>query len=104
MTFELDYDELIFLDAEDLAEEGISEAYQGLLPYLRRFVDEPAEIKEISDHDLPSYSVSALGSLYEIYAPNLEYREGQSRGRATYAFFKIVNDQLTHHRITSSTP
>ena len=94
MTFEFNYDDVIFLDAEDLAEEGIAEAYQALLPKLRNFVDDPVEIEEVIDPDLPSYSIRALGEEYRIFAPDLESREGQDWGRATYAFFMIVNRQL----------
>ena len=36
--FTLDYDQWIILDAEDLAETGIAEAYEGLLPVLRKYV------------------------------------------------------------------
>jgi hypothetical protein len=32
---------------------------------------------------------------YLIYSPEVPNDEGQSFGRAAYAFFKIVNDQLT---------
>ena len=31
---------------------------------------------------------------YVIYSPALPYDAGQSWGRATHAFFKIVNDQM----------
>ena len=95
VTFELNYNDMIFLDAEDLAEQGIAEAYQALLPQLRQFVDDPAEIEEVFDPDLPSYSVRALDEEYRIFAPDLEYKEGQDWGRATYAFFTIVNRQLS---------
>ena len=36
MPYKLDYDRLIQLDAEDLAETGIAEAYQEFLPELRK--------------------------------------------------------------------
>jgi hypothetical protein len=96
MTFELNYDEIVWLDAEDLGEAGIGEAYQSLLPKLRQYVDEPAEIEEVSDVEAPAYSVRYRGKEYQIYSPDLEEGEGQSWGRATYAFFSIVNDQMGH--------
>ena len=96
MNYELDYDQMIILDAESLAEAGIGEAYQELLPKLREFVKEPAEVQELEDTDRPSYSVRSQGVEYAIYAPVLTNAEGQSWGRATYAFFRIVNQQLEH--------
>jgi hypothetical protein len=41
----LDYDQLILLDAEDLAEAGILKAYESLLPELRKYVPRPAEVE-----------------------------------------------------------
>ena len=57
MNFELDYSEMVFLDAEELAEGGILSAYTELSPRLRRHVKEPDEITEMMDDDTPSYSV-----------------------------------------------
>lgn len=91
---ELDYDNLIFLDAENLAEQGIKEAYEALKPELMKYVTRPADIEERLDIDLPSYSVICEGKHYEIYAPELIDDGGQSWGRATVAFFSIVNNQL----------
>jgi hypothetical protein len=44
--FELDYNALIHLDAEELAEAGIGEAYNRILPSLNRFVRQPETIDE----------------------------------------------------------
>ena len=49
MSFELDYDRWIPLDAESLAEKGIGSAYESLLPELRRYVAQPAPIEEMID-------------------------------------------------------
>src|SRR5262249_5481532 len=92
MSFQLDYDKMIFLDAEDLAETGIKHAYDSMLDEFRRFVPKPADVQELIDTDAPSYSVRCSGVEYVIYCPELPSVE--SWGRATYAFFKIVNDQL----------
>ena len=43
---------------------------------------------------MPSYSVESQGQDYIIYSPDLEDSEGQCWGRATFAFFDIVNKQL----------
>ena len=93
MPYKLDYDRLIQLDAEDLAETGIAEAYQEFLPELRKYVPEPAKVEELSDHDAPRYSVKCRGREFLIYGPG---DEDESWGRATFAFFTLVNDQLAH--------
>ena len=90
----LNYNDLIPLDAEDLAECGIRNAYERLLPSLREYLREPAQLEEIIDNDLPIYSVKSCGKEYRIYVPDLDEANDYSWGRATYAFFSIVNDQL----------
>jgi hypothetical protein len=90
-TDELNYDNLIHLDAEDLAEGGIDAAYQRLLPDLRKYVKAPATVHEELDHDAPSYRVKCAGKEYLIYAPG---DEDQSWVRAAVALFDIVNRQL----------
>ena len=95
MKFKLDYDKMLFFDAETLAEAGIKEAYQSILKVLGQYVSEPAQVQEVVDNDAPSY-VARCGDLEcEIYSPALPEGEGQLWGRATHAFFKIVNEQLT---------
>ncbi|MBK9177512.1 MAG: hypothetical protein IPM46_14510 [Flavobacteriales bacterium] len=98
-NYKLDYDQMIILDAESLGEAGIGEAYQVLLPKLREFVKDPAKVEELEDPDPPSYSVRSQGVEYVVYAPELPEEGGQSWGRATYAFFRIVNQQLEHSSI-----
>lgn len=95
MADSIDYDKLVLLDAEALAEAGIKEAYEALLPELKRYVPNPAKVEERLDADQPRYSVVAAGTEYVVYAPGLVDDEGQSWGRATWAFFDIVNRQLT---------
>jgi hypothetical protein len=94
MAFKLNYDDAIPLDAEALAEGGIAERYQSLLPALRKYVKYPARIEEGRDDDVPSYAVRYGESVFEIYAPDLAEDEGNSWGRATVALFSIVNAQL----------
>lgn len=94
MTNPLDYDQLVLLDAENLAEDGIKEAYDSLLAELTRFVPEPVQIQEVLDNQAPSYVVVSGETEYAIYGPELSNAEGRSWGRATYAFFAIVNAQL----------
>jgi hypothetical protein len=100
MTYKLDYDQMALLDAEALAEGGIGEAYQSLLPKLRQYVSQPVDIEEVIDDNAPRYAVRCRDREYVIYSPDLEDEEGQSWGRATHALFSIVNDQLmnSQHR------
>ena len=93
MAFTLDYDQWIHLDAEDLAETGIAEAYERLLPELRKYVPHPEAVEEGIDNDTPS-SVRCGGREYAIYGPDLDEEGGGSWGRATVAFFALVNEQL----------
>ena len=90
----LDYDDLIMLDAEELAEGDVKTAYDSLLNQLSTFVPEPTEVREILNPDEPSYTVIAGGKEYPIFGPGLDDDEGQSWGRAAYALFSIVNSQL----------
>lgn len=94
MTFEIDYDQCILLDAEELAEGGIAEAYEELLPELRKHVPQPARVEETIDADAPSYSVRCGGREYAIYGPDLDEEDGGGWGRATVALFSVVNEQL----------
>jgi len=89
MKFTLDYERMILLDAEDLAEAGIKRAYGSIMPRLREYVSEPAEVHEVVDNETPSYSVNCSGLEYPIYAPALLENDSQSWGRAAYALFKI---------------
>jgi hypothetical protein len=95
MGFVLNYDDAIHLDAEDLAEAGIAEAYERLLPRLRQFVKQPLKVIETRDDDAPSYSVQCGGKSFAIYAPEIE-ATSNSWGNATVALFTIVNDQLVN--------
>jgi hypothetical protein len=94
MSFVLDYDRLILLDAEDLAETGIRKAYESLFPELRKYVHEPARVEDVIDDDTPSYLVRCGAKEYAIFGPELDGEGGNSWSRATLAFFSIVNDQL----------
>ncbi|QLS07690.1 hypothetical protein [Citrobacter freundii] len=90
----LDYEKLILLDAERLAEQGIADAYQLLLPTLREHVARPAEVREILDADLPAYTIQCNGEEYIVYSTAEPGTEVQSWGRATFFLFLIVNKQL----------
>jgi len=94
MSFHLDYDHWIPLDAEDLAETGIGDAYESLLPELQKHAREPVPIQEVIDDDVPRYSVRAGAEEYVIYAPELDGQAGNGWDRATFALFDIINAQL----------
>jgi hypothetical protein len=96
MQFILDYDDAIHLDAEELAEGGIAEAYASLRPMLQRFADDLASVIEVLNDDAPSYAVRCGAEEFVIYSPELGDDNGNSWGRATVALFSIVNDQLQH--------
>src|SRR5204863_2266350 len=46
------------------------------------------------DNDSPRYSVRCGDNEYAIYGPELDEADGNSWGRATFAFFRIVNERL----------
>src|SRR6516162_2176329 len=96
MSDTLDYDQLILLDAEDLAEAGIGEAYESLLPELQKYVPQPAQVEELIDNDAGRYAIKSGTMEFVIYARELHDEGGESWGRATVAFFTIINDQLTN--------
>lgn len=91
----LDYEQLILLDAETLAETGIKEAYARVLPSLKKYGLQPGPIEELINNDAPTYAVRAGGKRYEIYSA--KSLEAQSWGNATFALFSIVNRQLANH-------
>jgi len=90
----LDYDQMIVLDAEDLAEAGVRDAYEKIKPTLSQYIGSPTDIVERIDNETPSYRVSAAGQTYDIYSPEIHQDTGESWGRATVALFDIVNNQL----------
>jgi hypothetical protein len=94
VAYKLNYDRMVLLDAEDLAETGLKEAYESLLPELARHVPNPIALEEHIDSDAPRYSVAAGGAEYVVYAPELNDSEGRSWDRATWALFSIINKQL----------
>jgi hypothetical protein len=94
VDFDLNYDDIVILDAESLAEGGIGDAYEELLPKLQQYVAQPRMIEENLDDDAPRYSVTYGAKEFVVYSPELDEGEGQSWGRATNTFFAIVNDQL----------
>ncbi|WP_448954896.1 hypothetical protein [Labrys neptuniae] len=90
----LNYDEAIHLDAEDLAETGLGEAYDIIRPQLQHYVKEPASIQELIDSETGRYSVLFSENEYVIFSNHQHENIHESWGNATYIFLKIINDQL----------
>jgi hypothetical protein len=90
----LDYDQVVHLDAEDLAEQGIKAAYVDLNSLLQHYAPAPIEVIEDIDSDLGSYAVIAAGKRIEVWGPTLDPKDGWAR--AAVAFFNIVNTNLGH--------
>jgi hypothetical protein len=91
----LNYDGMIFLDAEELGEGSMGLSYaKEIAPALKRFGISAAELVEHFQPESGWYTVTSLGKTYIIYSPKMELGEGQNWGNATFAFFDIVNRQL----------
>lgn len=92
----LDYEQMLFLDAENLAEEGMAEAYSQVIDKLSTYGITLKPIVELCDHDAGTYSVSSQGREYCIYK---DMNDIDSWNNATVAFFAIVNEQLADEAI-----
>jgi hypothetical protein len=91
----LNYDDMIFLDAEDLAEGSIGSSYnEDIVPILKQYVAAPAGLVEERNAEAGSYKVTSQGQTYVIYSPDMNLGGGHSWGNATFAVFDIVNRQL----------
>jgi hypothetical protein len=91
----LNTEDLILLDAENLAEGGINTLYKkDVLPKLQNYVSSAAIIEEEYDPQDQSYKVASQGKTYLIDSPGMNLAEGQLWGNAGFALFDIVNRQL----------
>jgi hypothetical protein len=89
----LSYDEIVNLDAEDLAEQGILSAYRELLPRLRQYLaSPPIEVSEEIDDDLARYIVHAGARRYVIWEDGAHNEDGWER--ATVALFRNCEREL----------
>jgi len=87
----IDYDQAVSLDSEDLAEQGMKEAYDRLAPSLVALGVSPEPISEAVDSVAPTYKVTFRGQTVDLWqTPS----EGLSWCRAGRVFFEIVNAQL----------
>ena len=94
-----DSDQLMPLDAEDLAEQGIARAYQQIHRVLSTYVASPLAVSDVLDEEKGAYAVRVGTEVHPVYSPDLPGTEQESWGRATCLFFRIVNDQLSSTRV-----
>src|SRR5258708_27375560 len=80
------------LDAEDLGEQGIVEAYQELVPYVAEYGIDAGPVTENDDSLQNHHSVDFGGHRYLVYGPSVAAEDAW--GLATHALFDIVNRQL----------
>ena len=66
---EINYDLALMLDAEDLAEQGILEAYQQIAPRLAAYGVAARPVVENDDSLANHYSVDFDGHWYVVYGP-----------------------------------
>lgn len=94
----LDPEEIVPLDAEELAEQGILSAYRRLLPRLQRYAAKAVDVTEHINSDTGQYAVTAGEKRYPIW--DFAGRNEDAWERATVAFFQIVNAGLvdSEHR------
>lgn len=85
-------DNIVVLDAEELAEGSFAEVYENaVVSALKKYVPEPAKVVEDFDADKGVYKIKALGKTYMIF---VNFDDDQSQVNATIAMFDIVNRQL----------
>ena len=84
-------DDIILLDADDLAEGGILEAFEQLHPQLRQYDAADIDIAEEFDAETHTYAVLADGKRYDIRGDGVA---GDRWALATVALFDIVNASL----------
>lgn len=86
-----DEDDVVLLDAEDLADGGILQAFEQLHPQLRQYDAADIDVAEEYDGEAGTYTVLAGGKSYVIRGP---HARGDIWVLATIAFFDIVNAGL----------
>jgi hypothetical protein len=93
----INYDLALLLDAEDLAEEGIQDAYNEIAPRLAEYGVQARPITENVDSSDGSYSIDFDGQWYVISEPapaDSWDSQADAWALATYTLFDIVNRQL----------
>lgn len=87
----LNYDELIILDSERLAEQGMASAYEEISDELKKRGILLSPIEELIDDDKGTYQVLYKDKIYSIYG-DMNDKDGWAK--ATVALFDIINSQL----------
>jgi len=99
---EIDFDQAIHLDAENLAEGGIGEAYANLKSSMRSHGVEPVGIEEIREPLSLHYLIRALGREFVIYDKLSDVTEESNSDiwlRSAVVLFEIVNSQLDKSKV-----
>ena len=87
----INYDEMLFLDAEELAEQGMSNAYEEIKAAFQKHGIELSPIEEIINSEKGTYHVTHEGRKFCIYEDG---NDQSSWANATVALFNIVNSQI----------
>ncbi|MAS05935.1 MAG: hypothetical protein CL534_14815 [Ahrensia sp.] len=90
----LDYSQAIDLDAEELAEGGMVEAYERISRELEKYIPNPAKMEQFIGEGGDRYSVRLLDQHYVIYEPQ-DVLSDNLWGYATFALFDALNRQLS---------
>ncbi len=93
----LDYEKMIHLDAETLAEGGLASAYEKLLPEIRKFVSNPISVVEEFTAADGNIKARAGGQVYTIWSKSGDRGEGWLN--APIALFDIVNRNLENTNV-----
>lgn len=97
-TGHIDYDLAFPLDGEDLAEEGVQDAYREIVPLLAGYGVQARLVTENFESSSGDYSIDFDGLRYVIVGPGGAEGSWESQadawGLATCALFDIVNRQL----------
>ena len=73
-TGAIDYDAALMLDAEELAERGVADAYEKLSTALNELGIAPAAVGENVDAEAGTYTVQFGGTNYPIFDPSIPPR------------------------------
>jgi len=86
-----DWDRAIPLDAEELAEGGMEEAYARIAKEFRKLGVGLAPVQSLSDAE--GYAIACGGRTIQVYRER-DVAKGGLQGMATVALFDLVNGQL----------
>jgi hypothetical protein len=91
----IDYDEVFHLDAENLAEYGMKQSYDLLIPKLQTLGVKPKPMTEIFSQDDGRYNLYVGGKTYKVWNGEALTKNEFPWPLATAIFFETINDQLS---------